>query len=134
MKKIPFFIGFGIILLVVTTIGLHCWIGNDVKKNIHLATNMYEGTAEQALIAFLEDERNAIQDRTHKAVWTLGQIRSEAALPILYSYYKDDPEGKTCYNKHRDTICQYEIYKAIQNIENGKLFSHARLKNNYNPS
>lgn len=39
------------------------------------------------------------------------------ALPILYSYYKNDPERNTCYERHHSALCQYIIHKANVNIE-----------------
>ena len=81
------------------------------------------------MISFLLDENNSAYDRTHTAIWTLGRIRSEKALPILYEYYRDDPEGRTCYGRHETELCQYEIRKAIVAIEKvGWWFSHERLK------
>ena len=107
---------------------MYIWIGHDVKDNINIAKQQYPGSAEDALISFLMDEKNSTYDRTHTAIWTLGQIRSEKALPILYEHYKNDPEGKTCYGRHNAELCQYEIHKAIVAIERGWWFSHARLK------
>jgi hypothetical protein len=129
MKKILIIISAGIILvLCCSTFAIHTWIGHDIKENIYIAEQKYPGTAEDALISFLLDEDNSTYDRTHVAIWTLGQIRSEKALPVLYEYYKNDPEGKTCYGRHDSVLCQYEIHKAIVAIERGRLFSHARLK------
>ena len=68
----------------------------------------YTGTAEDALIAFLQDENKSAYEKTHKATWTLGQIRSQKALPILKELYQNDPKGETCYGKHDNMPCQYE--------------------------
>ena len=107
---------------------LYMGMGYGVKKNIRLAQEQYPGSAEDALIASMLDETVSPEDRTHKAIWTLGQIRSEQALPYLKELYRDDPEGKTCYGRHDEVLCQYEIHKAIEAIEKGCLFSYARLK------
>jgi hypothetical protein len=66
-------------------------------------------------------------DKTHIAIWTLGQLRSEKALPVLRNLYKDDPEGNSCYGRHDSVICQYELYKAIRSIEGNTLISFAHL-------
>ncbi len=55
------------------------------------------GTAEDALIACMMDENISPEGRTQEAIWTLGQIRSKKALPLLKELYRDDPKGKTCY-------------------------------------
>lgn len=128
MKRM--FIIIGIILLVLILMGissLYFWMESSVKENIEIAKQHYTGTAEGALIAFLLDEKAESNEKTHIAIWTLGQIKSEKALPVLKALYKDDPEGETCFGKHDSVICQYEIYKAIEVIEGKMLFSHAHL-------
>jgi len=129
MKK--FIIITGSVLAGVMLIGiaaLYFWIRSDVAKNIELAQKKYPGNAEDALISFMMDESNSFNDRTHKAIWTLGMIKSQRALPFLKSLFKDDPEGKTCYKNHSSMLCQYEIYKAISKIETGRLFTYERYK------
>jgi hypothetical protein len=106
---------------------LQIWIGSSVKQNIRYAQQKYPGTVEDALISYMLDEKISAEGRTHEAIWTLGQIRSEKALPYLKEFYKDDPKGKTCYGKHENMLCQYEIHKAIVAIERRGLISYARL-------
>jgi hypothetical protein len=129
MKKI--IIIAGSVLVTVFLIGiatLYFGIRIFVNKNIELAQKKYPGNAEDALISFMMDESNSFNDRTHKAIWTLGVIKSQKALPFLKSLYKDDPEGKTCYKNHSSMLCQYEIYKAISTIETGRLFTYEKYK------
>ena len=129
LKRILVFTG-GAILLVclILLFAVHFMIRKDVKEHIDLAQQRYSGTPEEALIALMQDEQNAMYERIHTGIWTLGQIRSEQALPLLKAYYKDDPKGETCFGKHDSMLCQYEIHKAIWKIEKGWMFSHARLK------
>ena len=125
--------------MIVSTISIFClaligllvlnvWIRGDVKSNIAFVQEKYGGTPEAALIAFLKDETNSKSERTHIAVWTLGQLESQKALPHLRELYKGDPKGKTCKDKHDYLICQYELYKAINAVEKGKLLSYSKLK------
>jgi hypothetical protein len=114
-------------LLILGFLGLYIWIDFDVKKNISSAKARYPGTAEDALIAYLLDSSNSPQDRSRVAIWTLGQIHSQKALPILKGLYKNDPEGKTCHWKHNYVLCQYEIYKAIKAEESHWWPLHSRL-------
>ncbi|MBN2040625.1 MAG: hypothetical protein JW864_11305 [Spirochaetes bacterium] len=109
-----------VLIFSCPVIVINIWIGYTVEKNIAVAQKMYPGTDEDALIAFLLDEKNTTNDRTHIAVWTLGQIQSQKALPVLYKLYKNDPEGKTCYGRHDSVLCQYEIHKAIEAIEGSR--------------
>lgn len=129
MKKIILRLGLLVLFVGLSSfVTLGLWIRSNVKANIEMARAKYNGTPEDVLIAFLLDESNKPVDRTHKAIWTLGQIDSEKALPILHNYYKNDPEGKSCYGKHYSLLCQYEIYKAIVAIEGNSLISFASLK------
>lgn len=80
------------------------------------------------MIAFLQDNNNTPHDKSHIAIWTLGQIRSEKAMPILKELYLNDPEGNTCKGRHHQVLCQREIYKAMHAAEVNWLPLHGRLK------
>ena len=109
-------IGFAILFLCFI-LAMRIWIGHGVKERISIAKQQYSGTAEDALIAYLSDTAHTPHDRSDVAIWTLGQIRSKKALPILKGLYKNDPQGKTCKYHHDTVLCQYEIHKAIVSIE-----------------
>ena len=129
MKRIFIIIGIGITtIFICILLAIHIWIGTSVKANINKAKQQYPGSSEGALIEFLLDENNTPNDRTHIAIWTLGQIRSEKALPILNRLYINNPKDETCYGKHESKLCQYKIHKAIVAIEKNWWFSQARLK------
>jgi len=98
-------------------LAMRIWIGHDIKEYINIAKLQYSGIAEDALIAYLSDTTHTPQDRSDIAIWTLGQIRSQKALPILKELYKNDPEGNTCKYHHDTVLCQYGIHKAIVSIE-----------------
>jgi len=118
MKRFLLISGIGVTALIITgSSTLYIWIGSSVKENIAFAQARYPGAAEDALLALLQDDDALTNDKTHIAVWTLGQIKSEKALPLLKELYRDDPEGETCFGKHNEMICQYEIYKALEAIE-----------------
>jgi hypothetical protein len=74
------------------------------------------------MITYLLDTGNSPSDRTNVAIWTLGQIRSEKALPTLKKLYKNDPKGNTCKYKHDSLLCQKELYYAIRCTENNQGF------------
>jgi hypothetical protein len=116
-------------LFFCSLLGLWLWIDRDVKKNITIAREIHPGTPEDALIAYLQDSTISPQIRTKVAVWTLGQIKSQKALPVLKGLYKNDPEGKTCHGRHNIVICQYGLYKAIKSIESDWVLLHQRLNN-----
>ena len=114
MKRILIILGAGIVIAFICfVLVVNLWIGYTVKENIEIAKNKYPGTSEDALIAYLLDSTNSPRNRTHIAIWTLGQIQSEKAIPLLNELYKNDHDGKTCSGKHDSVLCQYEIYKAL---------------------
>jgi hypothetical protein len=118
MKRILIITGIGLtVVFFCFILVIHIWIGHDIKENIRVAKMQYSGIAEEALVAYLSDKNHSPDDRSNVAIWTLGQIRSKKALPILQELYKNDPEGKTCYGRHSFVLCQYEIHKAIECIE-----------------
>ena len=118
-RTITFIVAGFLVLTILLFLAIQIWIGHSIKENITIAKNHYPGSAEDALIAYLSDTTNSPDNRTHIAVWTLGQMRSEKALPYLNDLYNDDPQGRTCKGKHDSVICQYEIRKAIASIESG---------------
>jgi hypothetical protein len=114
MKRIIFIVsGILITLLLLGYSAINVLTDIAVKRNINIAKGSFPGSAEDALIAYLLDTTNSPQNRSNITVWTLGQIESEKAIPILNRLYKNDPEGKTCYGRHDSALCQYEIYKAL---------------------
>ncbi|MGB8489778.1 MAG: HEAT repeat domain-containing protein [Bacteroidales bacterium] len=118
MKRIFISIGVGVgVVIICFIISVRTYIGLGIKERINIAKQQYSGMAEDALITYLSDTTHAPGDRSDVAIWTLGQIRSKKALPILKKLYKNDPEGKTCKYRHNTVLCQYEIHKAIVSIE-----------------
>lgn len=118
-----------IVLTVSILFVFYFWIRHDLKENIEIAQQQHPGKAEDALIAYLLDENNSPRGRSAIAVWSLGQLKSQKALPVLYSLYMNDPEGKTCRGHHDTMICQRGIYTAIKTIEGFSLFPYGNLKN-----
>ena len=100
MKKTILLVsGILLTLALLGSVAMYIWIDVDVKKNIQIAKEKYDGKAEDALIAYLLDTTNSPFDRSHVAIWTLGQIHSEKAIPILTRLYENDPEGKNIQGK-----------------------------------
>jgi len=128
MKRKIFIVSTSLLgLILLGLVAIYIWIDIDVKKNIKMSQERYPGHAEDALIAYLLDTTNSPQNRSRVAIWTLGQIQSKKALPVLKNLYKNDPEGKTCAGKHDSVLCQHEIYKAMKAIEANGWPLHARL-------
>lgn len=118
LKRTVLRTGLSLAVLTLAIFGsLLIWIGHDIKENIEIAKKEYPGKAEDALLAYLADSTISPRERTHIAIWTLGQIKSRKALPVLRELYKNDPEGTICKGRHNTELCQYEIHKAIVSIE-----------------
>jgi len=128
MKRIIVIIVASLVFLFICAFGtIMLTINHAVKERIALAQEKYPGTAEDALISYLLDTANSTRDRTDIAIWTLGQIQSHKALPLLKDLYNSDPKGKTCHGRHESVLCQYEIYKAIRAIESNWWTLHPEL-------
>ena len=98
------------ILMVLGVGGVIVLIRSDLQQYSDEAIARFPGGRVQALVARVECNTCAMQDRNH-AVWALGQMRVEQALPVLREYY----DGRKC--THETRLCQYELEKAIRMIE-----------------
>lgn len=128
MRRIIIFIGAILVFIsICTVIIIMVSVNLGVKERISISQETYQGTPEEALIAYLLDTTNSSRDRTDVAIWTLGQIQSQKALPILKELYNDDTEGKTCHGRHDSVLCQYGVYKAIRAIESNWWPLHPEL-------
>ncbi|MFZ2664418.1 MAG: HEAT repeat domain-containing protein [Patescibacteria group bacterium] len=90
------------------------WIGYEVKNQCQNARRAYGSDCVESLILLLKDERKGFRERNN-AIWALGQLGDNRALPILQSYYT----GNIPQREPLDgTISQYELKKAI-NLTSG---------------
>ena len=87
-------------------------IGSGVRKYSQHAQEHFPGDRVAALITMVECESCVMKDRNH-AVWALGQLADQRALPILEKYYT----GEQC--DHMSRICQYELKKALRLVRSG---------------
>ena len=80
----------------------------------------FGGDCVEAL-AELAGSKNHSYIERNQAVWALGQLADERALPALLSLQSDVPCERPCRrDKH---LCQYEVEKAIKWCRQGTLFS-----------
>ncbi len=104
----------GAILLVLTFIFTSVSIGKTVKAKCVTAKEKYEGDCVQALTKFVENEDNTFRQR-NSAVWALGQLGDNRALPTLLKYYTGIIPKRDSLDQN---ISQYELKKAI-NLTSG---------------
>lgn len=95
------FVGFAALVVVIRS-GLQRYADEAVAR--------FPGDRLEALMAVVECEDCPLKDRNH-AVWALGQMAAEPALPVLEARY----DGRKC--THETRLCQYELKKAIRMIE-----------------
>jgi len=82
-------------------------IRSSVKEITAEATQQYPGDRIEALITYVKTENHSLRQR-NRAVWALGQIGDERALPTLEKSYT----GQPC--DHDNSLCQRELQKAIK--------------------
>ena len=82
-------------------------IRSGVKEISAEATQQYPGDRIEALITYVKSENRSLRKR-NRAVWALGQIGDDRALPVLEKSYTGGP----C--DHDNLLCQGELQKAIK--------------------
>ena len=87
-------------------------IRSSVKEISAEATQQYPGDRIEALTAYVDSENKSLRQR-NRAVWALGQIGDERALPTLEKSYTGGP----C--DHDSRLCQGELQKAIKACKGG---------------
>ncbi|MFC1649896.1 HEAT repeat domain-containing protein [Patescibacteria group bacterium] len=127
MRRLLVYIGLiGISLFTFMFVITSTWIGFEVEQDCAIAIDRYGGNSPQAnesgragcteaLIAHLEDESNSYKSR-NSAIWGLGQVGDEKALPTLEKYYTGNIPDREPIN---EVISQYELSKAINLCSGG---------------
>lgn len=92
------------------------WIGFSVRNHCQEAQSEYDGDCVESLISQLNDENRSFRDR-NSAIWALGQLGDQRALPVLQSYYVGEIPDREPIS---GVISQYELKKAI-NLTSGGL-------------
>ena len=103
-------VSIGMLLFVVTC----TVIGYDVKEQCRDAQQAYGGDCVDALINLLDDDKQSFTAR-NSAIWALGQLGDERALPVLEKYFSGYEKGREPLEA---AISQYSLNKAI-NLING---------------
>jgi hypothetical protein len=105
------------IIMAFTILGLYGFgcrmIFNGVQQYVRSAKVAYDGDSVSALIALVEDEHAPFELR-NGAIWALGQIGDQRALPALQALNTSEVQ-KPPYDS-RSYIVQYSVDKAIKQI------------------
>lgn len=91
-----------------------------IQEVAAVAQTRFEGDRVEALIR-LAGSPDVPLDRRNRAIWTLGELRDERALPLLESLHVQEE----C--DHDRLVCQREVRKAIRKIH-GELSPSAGVR------
>lgn len=95
-------------------------IDYSVKDDCQDAQAKYVGDCVQALSSLLEDEGNSFRDR-NSAIWALGQLGDERAVPVLEKYYTGNIPDKESLDQG---LSQYELQKALSYFKDVTNITH----------
>jgi len=98
------------IAIAVLMIALQVFIRIEARTAGDRAAAQFGGDRVSGLIGLVDCGGCSLRDRD-RAVWALGELRDERALPVLKTHYT----GGKC--DHTAALCQYELGKAIMKIE-----------------
>lgn len=84
-------------------------INTSISSKCDEAISQYNRDCVDSLILLLDDESNSFRLRNN-AIWALGQIGDERALPVLQKYYTGVIPNKESLN---EGLSQYELKKAL---------------------
>lgn len=93
-------------------------IRSSVKIACFEAINIFEGDCVEALIQITQSDNHDYEQRNH-AIWALGQLADDRALPFLEELLKESTEDG-CYS---GGICRIEVEKAIKWCSEGNITS-----------
>jgi len=115
IKHVVFYgVAIGVSIFVLLFFVASSWIGYDVKNHCQNAKYKYGGDCVEALTAQLEDTNEGFRARNH-AIWALGQLGDNRALPVLKRYYTAVIPDREPLD---EVISQYELKKAV-NLTSG---------------
>ena len=99
-----------IIGMGIAYIGFRIWFKSEINQICGHATSQYDGDKIEALITLLNDYDQSLKTKNN-AIWALGKLNDQRALPVL----KKLQTGNEC--DHTTYVCQRELQKAIDNLE-----------------
>lgn len=98
--------------VALAVLGTSLLIGHQVGDRVDAAQEIHGGAPIPALLSVAGDEEASLRERDG-AVWALGQLGAEEALPLLRSLHTGEP----C--DHEKGLCQEGLAKAIGLCEGG---------------
>lgn len=106
--------------VIISTLAIAIFLGaitivirSSIKEICSNAEGQYNDSCAQSLIKLLSDKNQTFHNK-NDAIWTLGRMRSQEALPTLQKLYTGIIPDREPYN---GVLSQYEIRKAILRID-----------------
>jgi hypothetical protein len=113
-SKLNRIIFIGGILFIFSLLGVYFaalgWIKHEANLMEKEASVVFKEDKIESLLALIDSENYTLKEKNN-AIWALGVLKDERALPQLESLYT----GEEC--NHNKDLCQYEIKKAILKIK-----------------
>jgi hypothetical protein len=120
IKKILLWsIPLGIAGILMSIYAVSLVIEDSVRQKCVRAQEFYAGDCVAALSSVLVDEDKSFREK-NDAIWTLGQLGDDRALPLLEPMYT----GEINKTKYDADISQYELMKAVKLIRGGFNVTH----------
>ena len=104
--------GLGLLAGLAALVFISLRIGAEVRAVSDAAMQQHPGDRVEALLQCLENTNHGLRER-NQAVWALGQLGDQRALPTLRKHHS----GGQC--DHATALCQRELAKAIRLLEGG---------------
>ena len=95
-------------------------IYSGVKASCTAAVRQYQTNCVDSLIKLIQSENYSFREK-NRAIWALGQLADNKALPFLYQLDKALPDQIKC--NHDQYLCRYEVKKAIKWCNQGNITS-----------
>jgi hypothetical protein len=113
VKKVLVYGTLSCLAVILILFVMLCWsIRSSVKSISAEATHEHAGDRIEALMTYVNSEDHTLRER-NRAVWALGQIGDERAVPALERFYVGEP----C--NHDESLCQRELGRAIKLCKGG---------------
>jgi hypothetical protein len=120
-KKIYYFLISGFTFLSILLVFLLHWTSSDIRAACKEAQEEFSGDCVESLLSYLQSNQHTFKEKNH-AIWALGSIGDERAVPVLRKYLT----GKDCEKPCRTDlyICQYGLKKAIKHCQGLNVMKH----------
>jgi len=114
-RIVLWFFGAILIVLIVSVVYSFTIIKKSVVTVTERAKFEHTGDAVDALISYIKSDYPTVKEK-NSAIWALGQISDDKALPFLEEIYTSED------NKYQK-LSKYEMEKAIKWCKKGNLTS-----------